>query len=597
MMIWSLFPFFSSFVKTLYGGDEIEVTIVSGRALLEVKKGLVSFLKKEYREKKPLHIKLIQVKPHISFKKGTMLPNLIIKSLQQAAYVILVDYKSEYRIYFFTKSGQSMGGSTIQDVKKVDKELKGLGKTLYQLPKPDPFAHVDVKTERIREKFADLCKRYSSETSQTIKPKYPLSVIRYHQGKTPQYRPFRFGIVEKKGKNNVKMLLMEEKYCGSEWEDIILVREMILHHPDMDSIPKLDDLEPIHAVATMYAMGSVFGNKWKEITNVMETFSSSSPVCRKLVQWLKVFGKQLSSSNDSQKAKKFGKFVFSLFSELKREKDSLEYEIKQIRTLQGTLPDFNSIFLLWIMQEGYKKGKKWEAPSSPLTRSRWGRCAVIHYVLSHESLFAKYGLNTDFDALKPLLWYSMISHMYRLRAQGTLPWKLSSRDKEEFIMDLRDSTLTRDKQAKSMEGLQALDIMQFFSISRKSYKPSMGVVKQMIREILAKQALSVKLQIPDSFGVNIPRKIVGKISNQSSLDLKDFILKISCRPPHRATIRNIKTHKQHLDSNSKYPFTFSFVANGTGTIHVTLSGEYRSLLYEKEKKDLLLLEQWQWKIK
>ena len=65
----------------------------------EIKKQLRNFAKKEFNEKKPLEIRVLQLKPGVIFKKGSMLPNLMIKNLTGAAYIIYLDYRDQIKKY------------------------------------------------------------------------------------------------------------------------------------------------------------------------------------------------------------------------------------------------------------------------------------------------------------------------------------------------------------------------------------------------------------------------------------------------------------------------------------------------------------------
>ena len=75
----------------------------------EIKKQIRNFAKKEYTEKKPLEIRVLQLKPGVVFKKGSMLPSLMIKKLAQTAYLIYLDYGDQLKFYYFSKDGRSMG--------------------------------------------------------------------------------------------------------------------------------------------------------------------------------------------------------------------------------------------------------------------------------------------------------------------------------------------------------------------------------------------------------------------------------------------------------------------------------------------------------
>jgi hypothetical protein len=99
----------------------------------EIKKQLRNFAKKEFNEKKPLEIRVLQLKPGVIFKKGSILPNLMIKNFFGSAYVVYLDYGDQLKFYYFSKEGRSMGGQNFDKSEKLLKEMHGKAKTLCKL--------------------------------------------------------------------------------------------------------------------------------------------------------------------------------------------------------------------------------------------------------------------------------------------------------------------------------------------------------------------------------------------------------------------------------------------------------------------------------
>lgn len=61
---------------------------------------------------------MLKLKPKTVFKKGTILPNIMIKAFQITAFVIYLDFGEELRFYLFSAAGQSLGATTVEKTEK-----------------------------------------------------------------------------------------------------------------------------------------------------------------------------------------------------------------------------------------------------------------------------------------------------------------------------------------------------------------------------------------------------------------------------------------------------------------------------------------------
>ena len=91
-----------------------------------VLKEIVKFAKREFREKKPINLKVLRVKNKRISSRGGPFPNLIQTRTHVPYYHIVLNYGEEYRVYNFTKKGVLTDGKTYS---KGSKEIQAIEKT------------------------------------------------------------------------------------------------------------------------------------------------------------------------------------------------------------------------------------------------------------------------------------------------------------------------------------------------------------------------------------------------------------------------------------------------------------------------------------
>jgi hypothetical protein len=99
----------------------------------KVSKELIRFGRREYREKRPITVKILQVKDITTFKKG-ILPSLIIKQRQAIQYFIIAEYVENVRVYLFNSSGMLIGAENIEKKSAVLEKLIKTTKIVYHIP-------------------------------------------------------------------------------------------------------------------------------------------------------------------------------------------------------------------------------------------------------------------------------------------------------------------------------------------------------------------------------------------------------------------------------------------------------------------------------
>jgi hypothetical protein len=99
----------------------------------KVPKELVHFGKREYREKKPIQVRIVRIKDKPIFKRG-VLPSFMMKQHQLIQYAVFVEYIDMYRVYIFDSKGILLGAENIEKQSLVLERLAKSSKLIYYIP-------------------------------------------------------------------------------------------------------------------------------------------------------------------------------------------------------------------------------------------------------------------------------------------------------------------------------------------------------------------------------------------------------------------------------------------------------------------------------
>jgi hypothetical protein len=99
----------------------------------KVMKELIHFGRREYREKRPIMVKILRIKDITTFKKG-ILPSLVVKQRQAIQHVIIAEYVENVRVYLFNSSGTLIGAENIEKKSPVFEKLTKASKIVYHIP-------------------------------------------------------------------------------------------------------------------------------------------------------------------------------------------------------------------------------------------------------------------------------------------------------------------------------------------------------------------------------------------------------------------------------------------------------------------------------
>jgi hypothetical protein len=90
----------------------------------KIVKQLIFFAKREFKEKKPLAVEVLRVKSEQFLSKGGPLKELSIKRVVGALYLVMVEYKEEIRIYYYSRNGELIEAKNIEIDSKLLKDLQ-----------------------------------------------------------------------------------------------------------------------------------------------------------------------------------------------------------------------------------------------------------------------------------------------------------------------------------------------------------------------------------------------------------------------------------------------------------------------------------------
>jgi hypothetical protein len=333
----------------------------------EIKKQLRSFAKKEYSEKKPLEIRVLQLKPGVVFKKGSMLPNLMIKNLTGTAYVIYLDYGDKLKFYYFAKNGMSMGGSNFDKSEKLLKEMHGKAKSIYKLPKIEHEIGLEKEIRLISDRLKKFIDRSARKFGLHIRTPPSISIK-----KNISSNNIRIGIFQQKD-----FMYFDYNHFKSDLQDPILFREIF---PILTKTQRKN--ETIQLISTMWALtqsdSSGYIKKLKEIT-------PKRNITKKTIDWI-IKGLLPYLGDSSTRKEEFAEFLIKSCIIIEKSKIFNQNE-------------FFDIFLIWLMEYG----KKNHFYIEPVRAKFWLYYELLKIYYFDTSLYKKYDFIPKFDPSYPLI--------------------------------------------------------------------------------------------------------------------------------------------------------------------------------------------------
>ncbi|KKK94500.1 hypothetical protein LCGC14_2682240, partial [marine sediment metagenome] len=131
------------------------------------------FALREYKELHPKSIKVLQVKAKSVLTRG-VLPNYHVREIGHIRFLVVLDRGKEFRIYFFDKNGNNIGGQNYNITPKFLKKIEKSTVLKTQFPKKTPREFED-STLLFQKEFSRLFHHINSVLG--INHKYPYTIL------------------------------------------------------------------------------------------------------------------------------------------------------------------------------------------------------------------------------------------------------------------------------------------------------------------------------------------------------------------------------------------------------------------------------------
>lgn len=332
----------------------------------EVKHKLRQFAETEYRAKRPLELRLLQLKPQIVFKKGTVLPNLLIKALQQTAYVIYLDYGAEIRFYFYTADGISMGASNFPKTEKLLNEMHGKANTLIHFPKKDPNAEIDTDSIQFQQHFKKMVSRIGQKYAISFKNLPTFAV----KNKIQESKQDRSGIHVKD-----QIMHIAREYIAKEIRDQIILREIFILLTPHNTLNA-----EISTISTLWALTETALTHKPEIDKLFPVWKFKDPLTIKFKSWIsKRYLPNLHINPNVIQSN--GIFLFEMIQLLERNRN--------LKTIQ-----LYSVILVWLMKYGMEKVLEYPLDQMKWEKENWILFQILDFIDRESSLLLKYQIDT-----------------------------------------------------------------------------------------------------------------------------------------------------------------------------------------------------------
>ena len=99
------------------------------------KKTLIHFARREYKDKRPLSVRVLRIKGEKILTLGGPFKILSISETKNPFYLLLIEYTEQIRIYYYLKNGESLGARNFEHDQKLLEKIKKATVLEYKLPK------------------------------------------------------------------------------------------------------------------------------------------------------------------------------------------------------------------------------------------------------------------------------------------------------------------------------------------------------------------------------------------------------------------------------------------------------------------------------
>ncbi|HEC39968.1 MAG TPA: hypothetical protein ENI29_17145 [bacterium] len=192
------------------------------------------FALREYKELHPKSIKVLQVKAKSVLTRG-LLPNYHVREIGHIRFLVVLDRGKEFRIYFFDKNGNNIGGQNYNITPKFLKKIEKSTVLKTQFPKKTPREFED-STLLFQKEFSKLFHHINSVLG--INHKYPYTILVRKDLQVKYDKTLGCRRVNKKiyVPSELKSKGFLEFFVSLEWFDIYISSLVEITHEDNNKL-------------------------------------------------------------------------------------------------------------------------------------------------------------------------------------------------------------------------------------------------------------------------------------------------------------------------------------------------------------------------
>ena len=98
-------------------------------------KTLIKFARREYKEKRPIGVRVLRVKEALVLSKGGPIKTLSVRQIKNPYYLVVAEYKNQMRIYSYSLNGLLLGAENLDITKSLLDKIKKKTVKEYEFPK------------------------------------------------------------------------------------------------------------------------------------------------------------------------------------------------------------------------------------------------------------------------------------------------------------------------------------------------------------------------------------------------------------------------------------------------------------------------------
>lgn len=489
-------------------------------SIRDVIKEIIRFGRREYKEKKPLMLRVLRIKSKSVLTRG-ILPALNMKQIKGTFYLIVADYGDFLRLYSFGKNGQMLGGENVEKNEKVLKEIDKSTKKLYLLPKEKPKLTLSDITTYYKEEFEKVLLKCNQLFGFNLKLPYVIVA----SDKIP-LRPNRsYGTARILDKNKKKLVISIKFYKKDEIVAIASREIMFLYLRDL--IVMFQDIQ-----------GE--GVYWHDLAILFANYYLRNEKSSLFLAMLEKGTKSFLSFQDGQTFY-FSDKVVSIFKE-----NSRIISKKQRNEL------FHYVFTCLKLLKRYE------------IKLRYLEFSNLFYDLCELFLQSN---NRDYHHLS-----SKKAHFFHyLHFNKSLQ---SDKESKKLLFLNRAFRILGDNDNPNQNIHQLLDDFNYFvqdDILKKEIGNYTGLINESILEHVIHDVLDIKTTIRKN-GTSFDLQLT--ITNPSNYIFQDFSFLVKWKPRKRLTLRFEEENKKARDLHDQVIRSYSWYIENEGNVNIICKIEF-----------------------